>query len=100
MIIRDRHTAVGWVETIYVSQNLNADTLSTLDYMLGQIEQYPILSESHWTELVCNEIYEYWRRCSLGERVDYCKENDTSIFAARQDYPPDKVYDTLSDTWQ
>lgn len=88
IVVRERHWAVGWVEWIGIHESDEA-AIQAADEMLCAIESYPVLSDDHHSELEWNEACEYWERMSVRERVDYCRDADISIFAARRDYLPE-----------
>lgn len=87
-IVRERHWAVGWVEWIAVHES-NEAAIEAADEMLCAIEDYPVLSDDHHSELEWNEVTDYWERMGIRERVDYCRDAGISIFAARRDYLPE-----------
>ena len=70
------------------------------DEMLCPIDSYPALDEDHWCELETNEIEDWWSKESVHCRIDICRDCGESIFAARHDYPTEKVFNWLRDTWQ
>lgn len=82
LVIRDSHFLVGWVEAIYIHHSDIARCLLA-DGMLGDIDDYPILDESDYSDLECDRAFDYWSRCSLSERIDWCRRYGVSIFAAR-----------------
>lgn len=93
------HWAVGWVEYLCIHESDPAK-MEIGKAIEEEIENYPVLNEDRWSEMEYDEIGEYWRRCSIKERVEYCQENGDCIFAARHDFPPDHTFDRLRATWQ
>lgn len=94
------HWAVGWIEYLCVHES-SSEKMAIAKDIREKIDRYPILSEDRWSQMEWDEIHDYWARCSLSERVDYCRENGESIFAARdKNSIPEKVFDWLRDTWQ
>ncbi len=86
-IVRERHWAVGWVEWIAIHKSDEA-AIQAADEMLCAIEDYPVLSDEHFSELEYNEACEYWERMRVSDRLEYCQRAGVSIFAARRDYLP------------
>lgn len=87
IVVRERHWAVGWVEWIAIHES-DEDALQNADEMACSIESYPVLDESHFSELEWAEAESFWESLSIRERVDLCAEAGVSIFAARRDYIP------------
>lgn len=98
-VVREHHWACGWVEWIAIHPS-NEAAMKLADEMLCNLEDYPVLDDDHWCELEENEINEWWQSEPLRYRVEICKDCGESIFAARHDYPTEKVFDWLRDTWQ
>lgn len=53
-----RHWAVGWTDTIVVP--LTESVLREVCELAAALARYPVLDESHWSELECNEFDEWW----------------------------------------
>lgn len=87
LVIRERHWAVGWVEWIAVHES-NVEAILAADEMACALADYPVLDESHFSELEWAEAEQYWESLRLRERVELCAEAGVSIFAARRDYIP------------
>lgn len=87
IVVRERHWAVGWVEWIAIHQD-NIEALEAADEMLCAISDYPILNESHFSELELSEAENYWQQLPLRYRVELCQEAGVSVFAARHDWLP------------
>ena len=86
-IVRERHWAVGWVEWIAIHES-DEDALQNADEMADALSDYPVLDESHFSELEWAEAESFWESLNIRERVDLCAEAGVSIFAARRDYIP------------
>lgn len=82
------HWAVGWVEYMMVRADAAADILARAEKMLSDLDGYPVLNESDWSEREFNAVSDYWAQMSVRERADYLRDADLSIFAARRDYLP------------
>lgn len=93
-VVRESHWAVGWVEWIAVHGSDEA-ALRAADEMLRRIDGYPVLDEDHFSDLERQQADEWWASETISCRIDWCKECGESIFAARYDYPPEKVFDLL-----
>jgi len=83
IVVRERHWAVGWVEWIAIHES-NAEAILAADEMRCAIDSYPILDESHFSELEWEEAQTQWDTMPLKYRVELCAEADISIFAARR----------------
>ena len=86
-IVRESHWAVGWVEWIAIHAD-DSRALQIADEIVAALFDYPIIDESHFSELEWNETAEFWESLRLRDRVDYLKRAGISIFAARRDYLP------------
>lgn len=92
--VREGHWAVGWVEWIGIHIHDIAayqEALSIVDRMEG----YPVVDEDDWSALEYEEKCTYWEHASIGDRVEMCQDAGVSIFAARRDEIPDRVYDRM-----
>ena len=95
---RAGHWAVGWVEYLCIRADAPAETIDQGNEIEEKLDNYPAYDESHWSDLEYNEVYEYWDRMSLRERIQMCADKGYSIFAARgRDGIPDGVYESLRD---
>ena len=86
-VIRERHWAVGWVEWIGIHQN-DTGAVIAADEILSALSNYPVLDESHFSELEYAEAENFWQQLPLKYRVELCTKADISIFSARRDYLP------------
>jgi hypothetical protein len=88
-IVREGHWAVGWLEWIAIHQD-DSKALETADEIMGALSDYPVVDDSHLSEMEWNEACEAWEQMRPRDRVELCKRAGLSIFAARRDYlPPD-----------
>lgn len=85
--VRERHWAVGWVEWIAIHES-DAEAIAAADEILCALDGYPVLDESHFSELEWAEAENYWESLPIRYRVELCAEAGVSIFAARRDYIP------------
>lgn len=86
-VVFESHWAVGWVEWIAIHES-DVTALQEADAVLDELNDYPILDESHYSELESNAVDECWRDMGMKERASYCRDADISIFTARRDYLP------------
>lgn len=89
LVIRDSHWAVGWVETIYIHKS-DEQALRKADEIKAQLADYPVVDESHYSDLEWSEVVEYWERSSVRDRLEaiHLSRASVSIFAARRaDFP-------------
>lgn len=95
---RAGHWAVGWIEYLMVRADAPDDMQEKAGEILCAIAEYPILDESRYSEREWNAVQEYWASCSVRDRVDYLRDADLSIFAARRDYTPEDPSGLLFET--
>jgi hypothetical protein len=69
-VVRESHSAVGWVEWIAIQQE-DAKALETADQIIAALSDYPVIDESHWSELESDELYETWSGMDTRERANY-----------------------------
>lgn len=88
-VVRESHWAVGWVEWIAIHQD-DAAALEAADSIKAKLENYPVLSEDHCSELKWTEAADYWESMRPRDRLEAIKRSgsDVSIFAARRPYLP------------
>lgn len=84
-VVRESHWAVGWVEWIAIHQD-DEKALAEADAIVAKLSDYPIIDESHYSELEWNEASDYWERSSIRDRARMIAESrcGASIFAARR----------------
>ena len=85
---RAGHFLVGWVEYLMVRADADDDTLARAAEIVGKLEDYPILSEDHFSELEWGEACDAWTHLDLAGRIEILRGSGVSIFAARRDYMP------------
>ena len=56
------------------------------------MDGYPVLDEDDWSRREEEAVMKWWQGESVSWRVELCRDNHESIFAARHDYPPESVY--------
>jgi hypothetical protein len=88
-IHRFGHWMCGWVEHLTVPTDAPDELLIAAAQIVEDIEAYPVLSDDHYSNLECEEAYEYWSTASLRTRVELCRHHGVSIFAARHDDIPE-----------
>lgn len=59
-IVRESHWAVGWVEWIAIHES-NKPAIAEAEAMLESMDGYPVLDETHWSEMEFNEYLEAWK---------------------------------------
>lgn len=90
LVIRDSHWAVGWVETIYIHES-DEKALRAADEIKARLADYPVVDESHWSELEWREVTDYWADMRVRDRIEAIRLSrcrGVSIFAARRDEFP------------
>ena len=93
-VVREGHWAVGWVEWIAIHQD-DETACEIADEMLCALDDYPVLDDTHLSELENQEIGEQWVAMRLLDRVEACRNAGVSIFAARRDEVPGEVFNEL-----
>ena len=75
IVVRENHWAVGWVEWIAIQQN-DDKSLAIADRTKGELDDYPVIDESDWSELESEDADATWRNCfDRSERADYIREH-------------------------
>ena len=64
------------------------EAILAADEMSCALSDYPVLDESHFSELEWAEAESQWEMMPLKYRVELCAEAGVSIFAARRDSIP------------
>ena len=82
------HWACGWFEIAL----LHPDREDEGDEIEKCLEDYPVFDEDLYSELEYEACCNYWRACSLHEKIEICFDNDVSIFSARREDLPSEVY--------
>lgn len=95
---RAGHWAVGWVEYLMVRRDAPESVLIAAADIVCDLENYPILDESDYSQRQFEAVQEYWRAAGFRERMELCKDNGASIFAARHEWPPESVECHLYDS--
>ncbi len=92
-IHRFGHWGNGWFEIVLIQPGSEAEKKAL--EIESALADYSVLDDSHYSEMEAEAISEYWNYMSLKEKIDVCKKNRVSIFAARRDYVPEGCYDSL-----
>ena len=96
---RVTHWAVGWVEYIIVPANSCEAVIARAAEIVSELEDYPVLDDMTYSEDQYAEICDYWGKISVSDRIEYCRDNGTSVFAARRNCIPENVYDELLESF-
>lgn len=68
------HWAVGWVQRIVIHPQA-ADKIAIAEAAKNEIETYPILDETHFSELESAEANRIWKNCyQLKDRIEYVRK--------------------------
>lgn len=89
------HWAVGWVEYLMIRKDAPQELVEKADEIYHFLkDQYPIWDEDDYDCKQDEAVYLFWKHCSIEERIEYCRQTNDSIFAARRDgeIPPDVYY--------
>ena len=97
-VVRESHWAVGWVEWIAIHES-DTESLQKADEMLCSLSDYPILDESHFSELEYSEAENQWQQMPIKYRVELCQDAGISVFSARHNHIPHSdngfIYESL-----
>ena len=97
MIVRESHWGVGWVEWIAIHESDQA-ALAEADEILCALSEYPVVDDTHYSELEHEAIAEYWEREPIKRRASLCRDAGYPIMGARHDFPPEPVFDHIRET--
>lgn len=93
-VVRESHWAVGWVEWIAIHRG-DWEALIKAEGVMDRYADYPVVNEDDWSELEYEEKCTYWERAAISDRVWECQRAGVSVFAARRDEVPERVYDRM-----
>ena len=97
-VIRHGHWGCGWIEYITVDDTAPDTLLDQCVEIARALDCYPVYDDDRYSEAQWKVIADYWEWLDLRERVDLCRDNGVSIFAARRSSVPDQVYQDLSNS--
>lgn len=90
--------AHGWREYLMIRSDAPKEILEVAKACSTMLELYPIFDEDDYDRRQEAAIEDFWKNCSIKERIHYCKEAQCSIFAARRNWPDPEVFNTLMDS--
>lgn len=74
-IERFNHWAVGWVDYLLIDPACG-EAVTSAEELLTRLEDYPVLSDDHLSELENNEAQIVWRDCyDAKERLEYIRKH-------------------------
>lgn len=91
--------AQGWREYLLLRTVENPpdgyqELVEYANEMFGSLmNDYPVLDDDVYSERQDEALMGYWNGLSMSERVQLCQEHGHSIFSARRNYPPERVWD-------
>ena len=72
-VIREGHWAVGWVEWIAIHES-DSSALETADEIAATLQDYPVVDDSHFSEMEDEEAQQVWTNCfSDSDRLEYVR---------------------------
>lgn len=93
------HWACGWFELLLVDP-ADETRFADAQAMHDCLQDYPVLSDEHYSNVCYEMAAEQWQRESVAERVRiiqrYGRQEKVSIFSARSDELPQGLY---ADEW-
>lgn len=87
-VVRESHWAVGWVEWIAIHKS-DTEAVEKAQSVLDDLDTYPILDEDGYSAKQMEAVWDYWDSASTEERIELCKKDGVSIFAARHESMPE-----------
>jgi hypothetical protein len=93
-VIRDSHWACGWLEYILVHES-DTKACEIADKIMTAYANYPCIDEELWSRMESEEMTGIWERMGMRERIEFCRANDVSIFAARSEWVPESLEESL-----
>lgn len=74
-VVRESHWAVGWVEWIAIHQD-DEKALQVADAIKGKLKDYPVVDESHWSEVEQEDANLTWKDCyGVAARIAYIRKH-------------------------
>ncbi|WP_018234242.1 hypothetical protein [Thioalkalivibrio thiocyanodenitrificans] len=92
---RARHWGCGWVEYLGVRSDAPYVILKTAGDILDAMADYPIIDDELHSFLESEEVEKAWDQASMNEKIDYCRNAEISIFAAREEMPRSEVFERI-----
>ena len=75
LIVRESHFACGWVEWIAIHES-NTAAIAIATQIESDLEQYPVVDESNWSEVESEECEQVWSECyDPSERIQYLRKH-------------------------
>lgn len=82
----ESHWAVGHIEWLGIHKHAPQELIDAADKILADIDDYPCLNETHWSDLQFNEANDYWDSLPIQCRLkDFIQPAGIRCFAARHD---------------
>jgi len=95
IVTRASHWAVGYIDTIRIHSGASKK-LKVADAIICRLANYPVVDEDLWSQYEDEAKNELYFSCfNLRDRIKECVRAGLSIFAARHDSIPDRVYESL-----
>ena len=89
-IVSENHWAVGWVEWIAIHES-NAPAIAEAEAMLEKLEGYPVLNETHWSEMEFNEYLEAWTDSGHDYFIKELERAELIVEGALDDSTPEQT---------
>ena len=89
-IVSENHWAVGWVEWIAIHES-NAPAVAEAEAMLEKLEGYPVLNETHWSEMEFNEYLEAWTDSGHDYFIKELERAELIVEGALDDSTPEQT---------
>jgi hypothetical protein len=99
LVIRSNHWAVGWIEMILIHES-DKEHVEQGNKIQAELENYPVLDETRFSEYENKEVMDYWDSCGLRERIRLCQNCKIPFVASRHNDAPyrySELYECLSD---
>lgn len=88
--VRESHWAVGWVEWIAIHES-NKLAIAEAEAMQEEMEGYPVLDETHWSEMEFAEYLEAWKDSGHSYFIKELERAELIENGALDDSTPDQT---------
>ncbi len=84
-IVHCHHWACGWVDYLVINPR-NKKMINLVEKILAGLEDYPIIDDDSYYQMLYDETAKFWESCRIAERIEYCKRVGCSILRARKSF--------------
>ena len=84
-IIHCRHWSCGWIDFLVINPR-NIKMIELAEEILEKLEDYPVIDDDNYYQMLYNKTAEFWNSCGIEERIKYAKRARVSILRARKSF--------------